>query len=249
MRVRKPVAGAVVAAVAVGGLGSHDGTPADGPAPDVDGIQPAAFRAPVVRSAPQGRWLTARVRRPAALRSRPGGRVLSWLTLHTEFGSPRVLGVLAQRGSWLRVLSPQLRNGRSAWVASTDVTLGATDLAVSVDRSSRRLDLRAGRRLLGRFRIGVGGPGTPTPLGRFAVTDRLHMGAGSPYGCCALALTGHQPHLPSGWTGGDRLAIHGTPDPGTIGQAASLGCVRAPRSGLQVLMRRVPLGTPVFIHR
>jgi lipoprotein-anchoring transpeptidase ErfK/SrfK len=249
MRIRKRIAGAALAALAVAGLASHDGTPAEAPPPDVEGIQPAASRAPVEPGAPQGRWLTARVRRPAALRAGPGGRVLSWLSTHTEFGSPRVLGVVAQRGSWLRVLSPQLRNGQSGWIASGDTTLGATDLAVTVDRSSRELELRDGARLIDRFQIGVGGQSTPTPVGRFAITDRLHMGGASPYGCCALALTGHQPHLPPGWSGGDRLAIHGTLEPGTLGKAASLGCVRAPRSGLRVLIRRVPLGTPVFIHR
>jgi lipoprotein-anchoring transpeptidase ErfK/SrfK len=68
------------------------------------------------------------------------------------------------------------------------------------------------------------------------------------YGCCILALNGHQPKLPAGWQGGNRLAIHGTNAPGTIGSAASAGCLRAADSELQVLMRRVPLGTPVFIR-
>ena len=51
-------------------------------------------------------------------------------------------------------------------------------------------------------------------MGRFAVTDKLRTEdrADSPYGCCALALTGHQTKLVPGWPGGDRLAIHGTPN-------------------------------------
>jgi lipoprotein-anchoring transpeptidase ErfK/SrfK len=98
--------------------------------------------------------------------------------------------------------------------------------------------------------VAVGRPGNSTPLGRYAVTDRLHTGgADSPYGCCAIALTGHQVNLPAGWPGGDRLAIHGTPQTSSIGRAVSLGCLRAPTAGLRVLMRRVPLGTPVFVHR
>ena len=60
-------------------------------------------------------------------------------------------------------------------------------------------------------RIAMGGASTPTPTGRFAVTDKiLFRNARGPYGCCALALTGHQPRLPSGWKGGDRIAIHST---------------------------------------
>jgi lipoprotein-anchoring transpeptidase ErfK/SrfK len=98
------------------------------------------------------------------------------------------------------------------------------------------------------FPVAVGRPGNETPLGRYAVTDRLRTGrADSPYGCCALALSGHQTHLPPGWPGGDRLAIHGTPATSSIGRAASLGCLRAPTPGIRALMRRVALGTPVFV--
>jgi lipoprotein-anchoring transpeptidase ErfK/SrfK len=250
MRVRARIAGAVLAALAAAGVaGQEAATPAEPPpAPDADGLQPVAYQEPV-DAARHGSWLTARLHRPAMLRVRPGGPMLSWLSLRTRFGSPRVLGVLSRRGGWLRVLSPDLANGRSGWIRSRDAAVAATGVSVTVDRSSRRLELRDGPRLLDRFRIGVGRPGTPTPLGRFAVTDKLPMAAGSPYGRFVLALTGHQPHLPQGWSGGNRLAIHGTPEPGSLGEAASLGCVRAPERGLRVLMRRVPLGAPVFIRR
>jgi lipoprotein-anchoring transpeptidase ErfK/SrfK len=117
-----------------------------------------------------------------------------------------------------------------------------------VDRSRRRLELRRGGRTLRRLPVAVGRPGTPTPLGRFAVTDKLRTGRpDSPYGCCAVALTGHQTKLLRGWPGGDRLAVHATPQPETIGEAASLGCLRAGTPDMQALMRKVPLGAPVFI--
>src|ERR671918_399078 len=55
--------------------------------------------------------------------------------------------------------------------------------------------------------------------------------------------------LPNGKIGcGDRIAIHGTNDPSSIGQASSAGCPRASDADLRVLMRRVPLGTPVLVH-
>ena len=85
----------------------------------------------------------------------------------------------------------------------------------------------------------------PTPTGRFTVTDKITPGPDQPYyGCCLLALSGHQPYLRPGWAGGDRIAIHGG---GTIGAAASAGCLHASESDLRVLMRVVPLGTPVYI--
>jgi lipoprotein-anchoring transpeptidase ErfK/SrfK len=84
---------------------------------------------------------------------------------------------------------------------------------------------------------------------RFAVTDRLTTGNPSgPYGCCVLALTGHQPNLPQGWGGGDLLAIHATPAEQTIGQAASLGCLRATNAVMRLLLRAVPLGTRLRIR-
>jgi hypothetical protein len=66
---------------------------------------------------------------------------------------------------------------------------------------------------------------------------------GSYYGCCILALSGNQPHPPSGWTGGARLAIHG----GAYG-AVSAGCLHASTRDLLYLMRVVPLGTQIVIH-
>jgi hypothetical protein len=72
---------------------------------------------------------------------------------------------------------------------------------------------------------------------------------GSVYGCCVLALSGHQTRLPEGWPGGDRLAIHATRDIGGIGHRVSLGCMRARSADGRWLILNVPLGTPVFIRR
>ncbi len=90
---------------------------------------------------------------------------------------------------------------------------------------------------------------SPTPTGHFAVTDKLDGGTfSSEYGCCILALSAVQPNLPAGWTGGNRVAIHGTLSASDFGRAVSAGCVHAPDSDLRYLMRVVPLGTPVLIR-
>ena len=109
--------------------------------------------------------------------------------------------------------------------------------------------MRHGHRVLARVTVGVGALDHPTPTGRFAVTDKLRMGGpGTTYGCCAIALSGHQPNLPTTWNGLDRLAVHGTQSPETIGAAASLGCLHASDRDMRRLMRTVPLGAPVFIR-
>jgi lipoprotein-anchoring transpeptidase ErfK/SrfK len=215
--------------------------------------RPAAFaveRDAVRGGAPRGRWRTARVVRRATLRDAPAGRVVARVGPKTEFGSPRVLAVTRRRGGWLRVIASELANGEPGWIRARAVRLGATNLSLHVDRSRRLLTLRRGRKVLRRVTVAVGRPDTPTPLGRFAVTDRLRsQRLDSPYGCCAVALSGHQTKLLPGWPGGDRLAVHGTPQPETIGKAVSLGCMRAGRRDMRALMRRVPLGAPVFIRR
>jgi lipoprotein-anchoring transpeptidase ErfK/SrfK len=157
--------------------------------------------------------------------------------------------VVARRDGWLRVLAPERPNHRPAWIPERTARIGTVDVSIHVDRSRRMLTVRRSGRVVRRLPVAVGRPGTPTPLGRFGVTDRLRTGRGdSPYGCCALALSGHQTKLLPGWPGGDRLAIHATPQPETIGTAASLGCLRAADRHMRALMRIVPLGAPVFVR-
>jgi lipoprotein-anchoring transpeptidase ErfK/SrfK len=198
---------------------------------------------------PRGRHLVAAIQRRTRLFARPGGRVLARLRPRTEFGSQTVLGVLHRRAGWLKVAVSQLPNGHRGWIHTRDAALAGTDYDIHVDRSAHRAVLRRDGRVVLRFPVAVGRPGNETPLGRYAVTDKLTpVESTSPYGCCALALTGHQTELEPGWPGGDRLAIHGTPSTASIGQAVSLGCMRASAAALHKLMRRVPLGAPVVIR-
>jgi L,D-transpeptidase catalytic domain len=192
------------------------------------------------------------VRGVLTLRDRPAGPVTLSLGAATEFGSPRVLGVATRRGPWLGVVATERPNGRLAWVhrSQDGLRLRRTRYALHADLSTRRLELRRNGSPVRRARVGIGAPAAPTPPGRYAVTDKLDGSRFGPYyGCCILALSGHQPDLPAGWPGGDRLAIHGTDAPGTIGAASTAGCLRAAEDDLRALMSRVPLGTPVFVHR
>ncbi|HXV96212.1 MAG TPA: L,D-transpeptidase [Gaiellaceae bacterium] len=219
-------------------------------------VEPVAETEPAPAPAPPPPQPGFLVLRPApgaslVVRARPGGAVVARLGARTEFGSPTTLAVAAKRGRWLGVVTTRLPNGRLGWVdpAESAVVRSRTRIRVTVDLSARRLVVRRGDRVLRRVTVAVGRPSSPTPTGRFAVTDKL-PGArfSSAYGCCILALSAHQPNLPSGWRGGDRIAVHGTSDPGSIGTAASAGCPRASDADLRYLMRTVPLGAPVFVR-
>ena len=187
-----------------------------------------------------------------ALRARPNGPATLRAGDTTEFGSPQRLGVVRRRGRWLGVTTPALPNGTLGWVdrRSRSIRVERTRWAIHADVSSRTVVLRRTGRRVRRLSVAVGRPGSPTPTGRFAVTDKLSGGSYGPYyGCCILALSATQPNTPPGWTGGNRMAIHGTSDRSSIGAAASAGCLRAADSDLQHLMKRAPVGTPVVIRR
>jgi hypothetical protein len=226
----------------------------------------AVGRVQLDRAAPTG-WTQVRPqRRPArhviaevrpgrtlALHSRPFGPVVARVGARTTFGSKRALGVIrTQRGRWLAVTEAGVGHNRVVWIDARAGGLGyaRTRLELVVDLSSRTLTVRRGRATLQRFSVGVGRAGSPTPTGRFSITDELAGSAYSAaYGCCILALSATQPNLPAGWRGGNRVAIHGTLSASDFGRAVSAGCVHASDADLRYLMRTVPLGTPVLIRR
>jgi hypothetical protein len=246
---RALVAVAVAAAVALGtglvallGGGGGDAGPPDARrAPD-------AARVPRANAVPDAPYAAQLLRR-TQLRASPGGRVVTAIGPRTEYRSPRVLAVVARRGDWLGVLTEQVRNSRAAWIPISSAKLVHEPYGLEVDLSERRLTVRREGRIVRRVRIAIGRPDAATPTGRFAVTDALRISGGSAaYGCCALALTGRQPNIPQGWTGGDRIAIHGTANEASIGTPASSGCMRARDADMRWMLKRVTLGAHVRIR-
>ena len=192
---------------------------------------------------------TAHVRGDATLHRQPGGEPWMRVAARTEFDSPRVLGVVRREGGWLGVQAPELRNGEVGWLRPRQARLGCTGWSVHADLSSRKILVRREGRTVRTMAVGIGRPENPTPKGRFTVTDKLRWNdPGSPYGCCVLALSGHQTKLPADWSGGDRLAVHATPDLASIGGAAGLGCLRATPRHARWLIETIPLGAPVFVR-
>ena len=190
--------------------------------------------------------------RSLPLRAKPGGPGIGRAESRTEFGSDTVLAAVKERGPWLGVSTPERPNGKLAWIdgRSDALRLRHTDYEIEADLSKRRVELRRDGRVVRRLPVAIGRPESPTPTGRFSVTDELDGADYSAYfGCCILALSGTQPNPPPGWQGGDRLAIHATSSPETIGAAASAGCLRAGDGDMRALMKRVPLGTPVRIRK
>ena len=144
-------------------------------------------------------YSTAYVPQSTVLFREPGGEPRLRITKRTEWGSPRVLGVVGQRGDWLGVQASELKNGEVAWIPRERTRVDCVRWSLHADLSKRELFVRKDGHTVRKFPIAIGSRGHTTPLGRFSVTDKLKVtNDNSPYGCCVLALTGHQTDLPDG---------------------------------------------------
>jgi lipoprotein-anchoring transpeptidase ErfK/SrfK len=137
-----------------------------------------------------------------------------------------------------------------------------------LDRRRRLLRVLENGQELRSFPVAVGRPGWETPVGRFAVIERVadpsweHPATGetvppgpaNPLGSRWIGF--HRDCLGrSGFNGREHLVVegcvssgfHGTPNRDSVGQAVSHGCVRLFDEHVQELFELVRLGTPVTV--
>jgi L,D-transpeptidase catalytic domain len=202
---------------------------------DAGPSHPTSFHVPA-RPRGAGAYLMVRLRRP--LHTRYGT-----VRPKTQFGDPVWLPVLGRRGSRATVLAPVRPEARAVPISLGTLALRWTRIRVVVDLARGSLAVLRGSHTLGSFPIGHGTPETPTPVGRFFVTDRLLFPAGSPYAPLAFALAAHQTHLAPGWPGGDLVAIH----PGPMGPVSN-GCIHVDLRALSLLRKVAALGTIVTVR-
>lgn len=173
------------------------------------------------------------------------------LTDKTEYNIPRTYLVTDQtsRPGWLNVMLPIRPNGTSGWIKASDVTLGTSDYEIRIEVGAHKLTvLKLGQPVL-ESGVVVGADKTPTPPGRFYVTDPLdlHSQPNAGYGVFALGISGYSEVLTSFKGGPGQLAVHGTNNPDQVGQNISNGCVRVPNDIIEQLAAQAPPGTPVTI--
>jgi lipoprotein-anchoring transpeptidase ErfK/SrfK len=204
------------------------------------------------RESAQDRHLLVRIERALPITARPGGgRVVGTMPAGSRYYDiPTV--------AWVRDVSPDGRHGLvgvpyvarrvSGWIAMRGLDRSWTRVSVEADLSEHRITVRRGDDVLFRAPAATGAPRSPTPAGRYFVTDRVPFPNGGVLGTFAFGISGIQPNLPAGWNGGDQLAIHGTNDPSSIGTSSSAGCLRVSENVLTRLRRVLRLGTPVVVH-
>jgi len=178
--------------------------------------------------------------------------VTSVVELKTPLGSPTTLLVLDHEGpdhdEWVQVALASRPNGSQGWIDADDVTEQTDDMAVEVRLHDHVMRVTRDGELAVETPVAVGAEATPTPTGRFYVTDVIDTGRpNGAYGPFALGLSAHSDVLDQ-FAGGDgQIGIHGTNEPASIGTSASHGCVRVPNEVITALAGNVPLGTPVTI--
>jgi lipoprotein-anchoring transpeptidase ErfK/SrfK len=179
----------------------------------------------------------------------PGRAAFARFGSHNRNGYPTLFSVLGRACRWYHVELPLRPNGVTGYVRAGEVTLAKIPTRIVADLSARRLTLFRDGRAVRRVNVGIGSAATPTPTGRFYVDQRLiPRSKAGPWGPAALGVSAFSPTLHA-WAQGGPVAIHGTNDPGSIGRAASHGCLRVRNALMLKLYAATPAGTPVLIHR
>ena len=136
----------------------------------------------------------------------------------------------------------------TAYAQSNDAAGARARRQVIVSVPDRKLAVLENGVVLRTFAVAVGAAVSPSPTGEFAIVNRLtepiyyHTGVVIPAG----------PGNPLGprWVGLSKpgYGIHGTNAPGSIGKAASHGCIRLRNRDIVQFFTMVNIGDTVEIH-
>ncbi|HUO72843.1 MAG TPA: L,D-transpeptidase family protein [Solirubrobacteraceae bacterium] len=126
---------------------------------------------------------------------------------------------------------------------------------ITVDRSTFRLRLWKGLRLVRSYTIAVGMAGLETPAGLYHIQDKevnpsWHVPNSAWAGSLAGQVIAPGPADPikARWMGiYNGAGIHGTDELSSLGSAASHGCIRMAIPDVIQLYDQTPVGTPVYI--
>jgi lipoprotein-anchoring transpeptidase ErfK/SrfK len=128
--------------------------------------------------------------------------------------------------------------------------------AITIDRGAFTLRLFKRLHVVKTYKVAVGQPAYPTPTGLFSIANKAVNPAwtapNSPWAGAyrneTVAGGSAENPLKARWMGiVNGVGIHGTGETGSIGTAASHGCIRMTVPDVIDLYPRVPVGTPVLI--
>ena len=166
----------------------------------------------------------------------------------TILGTPTVVSIIGDFDGWVHALLPGRPNGQTGWIRAADIEVFTLEREVVVDLDERRLTVLSDGEDVFESSVAVGSEVSPTPTGVFFITDAVRLTApNGPWGPYAFGLSARS-DVVTEFNGGDGIVgIHGTNQPWSIGEAASLGCVRLPNEVIEVLWDIMAVGMKVSI--
>lgn len=108
---------------------------------------------------------------------------------------------------------------------------------IEIDLLRRQLNYFQGSLLAGTYPIAIGKPATPSPVGQWSIINKKVLNYDSVFGSRWMGLSN------------PGYGVHGTNNPSSIGNAVSNGCIRMYNHNVEVLFKKVSIGTPVIIHK
>jgi len=127
-------------------------------------------------------------------------------------------------------------------------------LRLKIQLRQRRVTLFRGTKAVKTYPIAVGRPGWETPTGTFKVQQMFKNPTWVHPLRKGVVIPGGDPENPLGrywigfWTDGKNwIGFHGTPNPRSVGTAASHGCIRMYNKDIEELFKQVNLGTEVTV--
>ena len=118
----------------------------------------------------------------------------------------------------------------------------------------RRVYVYRKNKVQASFPVAVGKDGWETPTGSFKVMQMIKDPVWEQPWTGELVPAGPDNPLGSRWIGfwtdgKNVIGFHGTPNPESIGRAASHGCVRMFDKDAQALFEKIAVGTPVIVEK
>jgi lipoprotein-anchoring transpeptidase ErfK/SrfK len=126
--------------------------------------------------------------------------------------------------------------------------LAGTVRRLVVSIPERKLVLVADGRVVKVYRVAVGAKVSPSPRGEFRIAVRI--AEATYYHAGVIVPSGEQSPIGTRWIGLNQpgYGIHGTNAPGSIGKAASHGCIRMRNRDAEELFEMVRVGDVVEIR-
>ena len=167
----------------------------------------------------------------------------------TEYKFARTVLVTEQRDGWVKAILPIRPNNTEGWIAASSVTLSTTNYEIEINLANHTLVLNDSGKPVMEFSVALGTTETPTPVGRFYITDPIDLTKKLDpiYGAYALGMSGYSEVLTSFRGGPGQLAIHGGMWESQARTNPSNGCIRMLNDQIVQLASVVPLGTPIVI--